>query len=61
MADEAQLPPYVIFSDATLTEMAAHYPVSDEEMLAINGVGRTKLERYGHQFAEIISHYITPK
>lgn len=61
MADEAQLPPYVIFSDATLTEMAAQYPVSDEEMLAINGVGRTKLERYGHQFAEIINHYITQK
>lgn len=58
LADEAQLPPYIIFSDATLTEMAAQYPVSDDEMLAINGVGQTKLERYGHDFSKEISNYI---
>lgn len=57
IADEAELPPYIVFSDATLTEMAAVMPTNDDEMLAINGVGRTKLERYGRQFAEVIRSY----
>jgi ATP-dependent DNA helicase RecQ len=57
IADEAELPPYIVFSDATLAEMAAVLPTSDHEMLAINGVGQTKLTRYGHQFAEVIKQY----
>ncbi len=57
IADEAELPPYIVFSDATLTEMAALMPTDDEQMLAINGVGRTKLERYGRQFAAAIRNY----
>lgn len=57
IADEQELPPYIVFSDATLTEMAALMPTSDQEMLAINGVGRTKLEKYGRQFAATIRQY----
>ena len=47
MADEAGVPPYVIFSDRTLTEMAAYYPQSAESLLSISGVGQVKLRQYG--------------
>ncbi|MCJ8274715.1 MAG: HRDC domain-containing protein, partial [Psychrosphaera sp.] len=57
IADEAELPPYIVFSDATLAEMASILPVSDDEMLAINGVGQTKLTRYARKFAEVIRQY----
>ncbi len=57
IADEAELPPYIVFSDATLAEMASILPVSDDDMLAINGVGQTKLTRYARKFAEVIRQY----
>ncbi|MFT4928293.1 MAG: ATP-dependent DNA helicase RecQ [Phenylobacterium sp.] len=57
IADEEGMPPYIVFNDATLAEMAAHLPVSDHEMLAINGVGATKLSKYGHQFIGLIQQY----
>ncbi|MEP6895809.1 MAG: DNA helicase RecQ, partial [Chloroflexota bacterium] len=50
LADEASVPPYVIFSDKTLTEMAAYYPQSLESLLNISGVGQAKLEKYGTTF-----------
>ena len=50
MADEQGVPPYVIFSDKTLHEMAADRPVTEESMLQVNGVGRVKMETYGHDF-----------
>ncbi|MBI5298484.1 MAG: DNA helicase RecQ [Chloroflexi bacterium] len=57
MADEAGVPPYVIFSDRTLTEMAAYYPQSLDAMLTISGVGQVKLQRYGDVFLELIKSY----
>ncbi|NJD90577.1 MAG: DNA helicase RecQ [Geobacter sp.] len=54
LADEQQLPPYVIFSDATLAEMAAYKPLDSEALLRINGVGSQKLGRYGAVFLEAI-------
>jgi ATP-dependent DNA helicase RecQ len=57
MADEAGVPPYVIFSDRTLTEMAAYYPQSSESLLNISGVGQVKLQRYGDVFLELIKSY----
>jgi ATP-dependent DNA helicase RecQ len=57
MADEAGVPPYVIFSDRTLTEMAAYYPQSSESLLNISGVGQAKLEKYGDTFLEVIKAY----
>jgi ATP-dependent DNA helicase RecQ len=57
LADEARVPPYVIFSDRTLVEMAAYYPMSSASLLNINGVGRVKLERYGEIFLKIIREY----
>ncbi len=57
LADEAGLPPYVIFSDKTLVEMAAYFPQSKESLLNISGVGRVKYERYGMTFLMVIKEY----
>ncbi|MCX5865014.1 MAG: DNA helicase RecQ [Deltaproteobacteria bacterium] len=54
LADAAGVPPFVIFSDVALAEMAAHLPIDNEGFLRIHGVGAHKLERYGAEFlAEI--------
>ena len=57
MADEAGVPPYVIFSDRTLTEMAAYYPQSTAGLLNISGVGQVKLYQYGDAFLDVIRAY----
>ena len=54
LATEHGVPPYVIFHDKTLREMLVHRPGNESEMLAINGVGQTKLERYGAQFLSVL-------
>ena len=54
IADEHNLPAYVIFHDATLAEMAEHRPMTADELLRINGVGAAKLARYGAAFLEVI-------
>jgi DNA helicase-2/ATP-dependent DNA helicase PcrA len=46
-AKEASVPAYVVFTDLTLIALAEALPTTDAELLAISGVGRTKLERYG--------------
>ncbi len=54
LADAAGVPPFVIFSDTALAEMAAYLPADNDAFLRIHGVGDHKLERYGHDFlAEI--------
>jgi len=57
LAAEAQLPPYVIFHDATLREMAALRPVSRAELAKINGIGTRKLEAYGDAFIAVIRRH----
>jgi ATP-dependent DNA helicase RecQ len=57
LADEAGVPPYVIFSDKTMVEMAAYYPQSNESLLNISGIGQVKLEKYGVSFLEVITAY----
>lgn len=52
IAKENSLPPYVIFSDKTLKEMAEKLPLDKEAMLQISGVGEVKFERYGEAFLE---------
>ncbi|MEO0061769.1 MAG: hypothetical protein RLZZ08_329 [Pseudomonadota bacterium] len=54
LAAEAQVPPYVIFHDATLREMAARRPASHDEMGEIPGIGARKLEAYGDYFLDVI-------
>ncbi len=51
------VPPYVIFPDKTLIEMAIFFPQSPESLRHLHGVGSIKSERYGHYFLEIISRY----
>ena len=54
LADAQGKPPYVVFSDATLRDMCARRPATDEEFLEVSGVGLTKLKRYGQQFMDAI-------
>jgi ATP-dependent DNA helicase RecQ len=54
LADEAGMPPYIIFNDASLREMAERQPTTMEEFSTILGVGQAKLARYGGQFVELI-------
>lgn len=55
LADEAQVPPYVVFSDKTLREMVRLRPQNHSELLQVSGVGQTKLARYGDAFLEELS------
>ena len=50
LAKEHKVPPYIIFSDKTLIQMAVERPSNKEEMLAVSGVGESKFEKYGEQF-----------
>lgn len=59
IADEEGLPPYVVFSDATLIDMAEILPTSYGEMLAVSGVGQRKLEKYADPFLDLIQEHIT--
>lgn len=58
IAKEEKMPPYIIFSDKTLTEMCIKYPLNKDEMLAINGVGEMKYAKYGEQFVRAIEDYV---
>ncbi|MCL1137997.1 DNA helicase RecQ [Shewanella pneumatophori] len=58
LAEELDVPPYLVFNDATLAEMAAILPTSPGEMLAVNGVGERKLERFGGEFLDEIADYL---
>ncbi|MCW9049248.1 MAG: DNA helicase RecQ [Deltaproteobacteria bacterium] len=58
IADRDGVPPYVVFGDASLAEMAASLPTDKEALLAINGVGQTKLQRYGNEFIEEIVGFL---
>ncbi len=58
IADEENIPPYVVFNDATLIEMAEQLPVSPGEMLSVNGVGMRKLERFGQPFMTLIREHL---
>ncbi|MGF1769439.1 ATP-dependent DNA helicase RecQ [Enterovibrio makurazakiensis] len=59
IADQEDIPPYVVFNDATLIEMAEMIPTSQGELLAVNGVGQRKLEKYGNAFLDVIEDHIT--
>ncbi|WP_199616847.1 DNA helicase RecQ [Paenibacillus alkalitolerans] len=54
IADRERVPPYVVFADSTLREMALAQPRSELEMLNVKGVGRSKLEKYGEEFLQLL-------
>ncbi len=58
IAKRAGVPPYVVFSDKTLKEMADKMPQTKEEMLEVSGVGEVKFERYGEDFLALIRNLI---
>ena len=55
LAEEEGVPPYVIFSDATLHDMVEQRPTTEGELLQVRGVGRVKAERYGPAFLDVIT------
>jgi ATP-dependent DNA helicase RecQ len=57
LAQEAGVPPFVIFSDVSLEQMAYYLPQSPENFLRINGVGKEKLQRFGQAFMSVITSY----
>ena len=57
LSDEASVPPYAIFADRSLHEMAYYFVQSPENLLKIHGVGQAKLEKYGEIFLSIIRDY----
>ncbi len=57
LADAAGVPPYVIFADRTLVEMATYFPQSPGRLLEISGVGQVKAGRYGEAFLEVLRDY----
>lgn len=57
LATDQNLPPYVVFSDQTLRELAEKRPESRLEMLQIKGIGENKLDKYGAVFLEILQNY----
>ncbi|HSG53657.1 MAG TPA: DNA helicase RecQ [Rheinheimera sp.] len=58
IAERDDVPPFVVFSDATLIEMCQQLPTDNRSLLAISGVGQTKLLRYGADFIDEISDYL---
>ena len=58
VAEEHDVPPFVVFSDATLADMATRLPSTQREMLSVSGVGETKLQRYGEAFLRVINQHL---
>ncbi|TDE43178.1 DNA helicase RecQ [Flavobacterium rhamnosiphilum] len=57
ISKEENVPAYVIFSDAALRQMETERPMSDQELLTIDGVGKAKLEKYGDAFIKVIQDF----
>jgi ATP-dependent DNA helicase RecQ len=58
VAKKMEVPPYVIFQDNSLEDMATHYPISMEDMANIVGVSKGKAERYAKPFVDMIARYV---
>jgi len=56
-AERENVPPYVIFSDATLKEIAAYFPQTTQELGMISGIGAFKMEKYGDSFLKVVKAY----
>jgi ATP-dependent DNA helicase RecQ len=58
IAKDKNLPPYVIFQDPSLEEMATTYPTTKEDLASVNGVGMGKVNKFGKEFLELINKYV---
>ncbi len=61
ISNEAHIPPFIVFTDVTLKQMASFYPTTEESMLHMSGVGNVKFEKYGTIFLQAIKDYIETK
>ncbi len=61
IADVEDIAPFIIFNDATLSELVKRQPSNEREMLAISGIGEVKLARYGKPFLQAIQNYVANK
>ncbi len=58
IAKQKDLPPYVIFQDPSLEEMATTFPTTKEDLAQVNGVGMGKVNKFGKEFLELINQYV---
>jgi ATP-dependent DNA helicase RecQ len=61
LADKNNVPPFVIFGDTSLQQMATYYPTTKEKLGVIHGVGQAKMEKYGDRFLAVINEYVKEK
>ena len=61
MGKHRNLPPFVIFQDPSLEDMALQYPITIEELQNVQGVGVGKAQRFGKEFVELIRKYVEEK
>lgn len=61
LADKAEVPPYIIFPNATLIEMAYYFPQQEDSLRTIHGIGDAKLDKYGPAFVKIIKNYCSER
>ncbi len=61
ISEKKNVPPFVIFQDPSLEDMATRYPINTEELKNISGVGTGKAKKYGKEFVELIARYVEEK
>ena len=61
LSKQKDVPPFVIFQDPSLEDMAIQYPITIDELQNISGVGAGKAQRYGEEFIDIIKKYVEEK
>ncbi|HKL66505.1 MAG TPA: HRDC domain-containing protein, partial [Bacteroidales bacterium] len=61
ISKQKNVPPFVIFQDPSIEDMAIQYPVTTEELQNIAGVGVGKAQRYGKEFVDVIGRYVEEK
>jgi ATP-dependent DNA helicase RecQ len=58
VAKKLEVPPFVVFQDPSLEDMALKYPITNDELVNIHGVGEGKAKKYGKEFLELINRYV---
>lgn len=58
LSQKYNVPPFIIFTDVVLKQMSTSYPISESDLLSIEGIGTYKVERYGKDFINVIQKYI---
>jgi len=58
VAKQKQVPPFVVFQDPSLEDMALKYPINMDELVNIHGVGEGKAKKFGKKFIDLISTYV---